>query len=108
MSVVGKPAISLYAASKGALTAMTKSLALELARDQIRVNCVAPGFVPTEMWDELRESLSGEQFQAIVAQHPLGAGTTFDVANSIAFLLSDASRWITGTNLMVDGGYTAQ
>jgi NAD(P)-dependent dehydrogenase (short-subunit alcohol dehydrogenase family) len=107
MSVVGKPAISLYSASKGALAAMTKSLALELARDKIRVNCVAPGFVPTEMWDDLRGSLSAEQFDAIVGMHPLGAGTTLDVANSIAFLLSDASRWITGTNLMVDGGYTA-
>jgi len=107
-SIVGKPAVSLYAASKGAVTAMTKSLALELVPDQIRVNCVAPAFVQTEMSEQLRESLLPEQFAAIEAAHPMGLGTTLDVAYAVAFLLSDASRWITGTNLVVDGGYTAQ
>jgi len=107
MSVTGSTATSLYSASKGALLAMARSLAVELARNRIRVNCVSPAFVQTAMIDQLKDALLPEQFAAIEAMHPLGLGTTIDVANAIAFLLSDAAGWITGTGLIVDGGYTA-
>ncbi len=107
MGLVGEPGVVAYAASKGALIAMTKSLAMELARDKIRVNCVAPGYVKTEMTEKQEQSLTSEQFAAIEAMHPLGIGTALDIAHSIAFLLADTGRWITGTTLIVDGGYTA-
>jgi NAD(P)-dependent dehydrogenase (short-subunit alcohol dehydrogenase family) len=107
MALVGQPAQSLYAATKGALVSMTKSLAIELARQEIRVNCVAAGLVQTGMGKQIEQSLTTEQFEQIKRMHPLGLGTGVDVAAALAFLVGDASRWITGTTLVVDGGYTA-
>ncbi len=108
MGLVGQPAISIYAASKAGVIGLTKSAALELTKQKIRVNCVAPGHVWTRMAGEVKDLISDEQYQKIEAMHPLGIGYPIDVALSVAFLLSDASRWITGTVLVVDGGYTAQ
>ena len=107
MGIVGQPGIAAYSASKGAIIALCKSLALELAKDDIRVNCVAPAVVKTEMVDSFHQKLTQEQVASIEAMHPLGFGTPLDVANAIAFLLADTGRWITGTTLVVDGGYTA-
>ncbi|MBF0240596.1 MAG: SDR family oxidoreductase [SAR324 cluster bacterium] len=106
MGLVGQPAISAYSASKGGLISLTKSLALELAQSQVRINCVAPGYVQSEMMDAQKKIISDDQLQAIEKQHPLGFGKPLDVANSIIFLLSSMSSWITGTTLIVDGGYT--
>jgi len=108
MAFTGKPAISVYGATKGALTAFVKSLAVELAPERIRVNCLAPGFVQTEMLDQLRDLLTEEQMQALEAAHPLGFGTPRDVAHAAAFLLADTGRWVTGSTLVLDGGYSAQ
>ena len=107
MGLVGAPGRSAYCASKSALHSLTKSLALELAPERIRVNCVAPGFVRTGMLAEVEAALGGEQFRRIEEMHPLGFGEPRDVSQAIAFLLSDMSRWITGTTLVADGGYTA-
>lgn len=108
MALVGRPTLSGYGASKAALAAITKSLALELAPERIRVNCIAPAFVQTEMLNEVRESLPPEQFAALERDHPLGFGTPRDVAHAVAFLVADTGRWITGSTLVVDGGYTAR
>jgi 3-oxoacyl-[acyl-carrier protein] reductase len=108
MATVGQPGVSAYAASKGGLSALTRSLALELARDKIRVNAVEPGIVMTEMTERLRTEVGPAGFAAIESSHPLGVGDPRDVALAILFLLSDAASWITGTSLVVDGGYTAQ
>ena len=107
MGQVGQPGQSLYSATKGALIAMCRSLALELAREQIRVNCVAPAVVMAGMSEQLKQNVSPEQFAQITAMHPLGLGRGEDVANAVAFLLADTARWITGTTITVDGGYTA-
>lgn len=107
MGVVGQAGQAAYSASKGALVALTKSLSLELSREGIRVNCVAPAVVRTEMLEKMLQSLTPEQVAQIQAMHPLGIGTPRDVANAIAFLLADTGRWITGSTLVVDGGYTA-
>lgn len=107
MGIVGSPGRSIYSASKGALSALTRSIALELARDGLRANCVAPAFVRTGMLEEVKEMMTPAQFERIEAAHPLGFGEPSDVAASIAFLLGDGARWITGTTLVVDGGYTA-
>jgi NAD(P)-dependent dehydrogenase (short-subunit alcohol dehydrogenase family) len=106
--IVGQPGIAAYASSKAAVLGLTRCLALELAPEHIRVNCVAPAMVKTEMADQLFKSLSPEQVTSIEQAHPLGIGRPRDVAHAIAFLLSDAARWITGSVLVVDGGYTAR
>ena len=106
MGLAGKSSMSLYGATKAALIGLTKSLAVELA-PRIRVNCLAPGMVRTEMFAELEAMMSPEQFTALEKDHPLGFGQPRDVANAAAFLLADTGRWITGSVLMVDGGYTA-
>jgi NAD(P)-dependent dehydrogenase (short-subunit alcohol dehydrogenase family) len=107
MGLVGQSGQSAYSASKGALVTLTKSLALELSRENIRVNCVAPAMVRTEMSEKMLDLLTPEQVIKIEAMHPLGLGRPRDVANAIAFLLADTAQWITGTTLVVDGGYTA-
>jgi NAD(P)-dependent dehydrogenase (short-subunit alcohol dehydrogenase family) len=101
-----QPGLAAYAASKAALLGMTRSLALELARDGIRVNCVAAGLVASEMARELDQN-SAEGTDRERNAHPLGLGKPRDIANAIAFLLSDAARWITGSTMAVDGGYSA-
>jgi len=109
MGFVGQKGQTAYAATKGALLSATRAMALELAEEGIRINCVAPGVVEdTTMTQRARTMLTPEQVDLMRSQHPLGTGKAIDVANSIAFLLGDAARWITGTALTVDGGYTAQ
>lgn len=104
--ICGEAGISAYSASKGALISLTKSLAIELANESIRVNCVVPGIVKTPMSDNLLNKMAPEQVEAVIAKHPLGIGSAEDIAYSIAFLFSDAAKWITGTNLIVDGGFS--
>lgn len=104
----GQPGFAVYCASKGAVESITRSLARELASRRIRVNSVAPAQVLTESLDALKQSLTDKQFDEFRARHPLGFGEPEDVAHAVAFLLSDSSRWITGTNLVIDGGYLAQ
>ena len=106
MGSFGEIALSAYCSSKGAIINAVKSLAVELAQKQIRVNCISPGYIKdTPMIKKLDEK-SGHLAQQ-QQQHPLGLGKSVDVANASIYLLSDASRWVTGTNLIVDGGYSA-
>jgi NAD(P)-dependent dehydrogenase (short-subunit alcohol dehydrogenase family) len=107
MGSVGAAGRSSYCASKGAVHGMVKALALELAADDIRCNCVAPGFVRTGMLESVAATVGPEAFAALQKDHPLGFGEPADVAHAIAFLLAKTSRWITGTALVVDGGYSA-
>jgi NAD(P)-dependent dehydrogenase (short-subunit alcohol dehydrogenase family) len=105
--IVGQSAVSAYSASKAAICGFTRSAAMELAPEGIRVNCIAPGSVPTRMTDTLRDKLTPEQFIAIESSHPLGLGMPRDIAYASAFLLAETGRWITGTTLVVDGGFSA-
>jgi NAD(P)-dependent dehydrogenase (short-subunit alcohol dehydrogenase family) len=107
--LVGQSGHTAYCATKGALIALAKAAAVELAPEGIRVNCIAPGFVEgTGMTNALGCRLTDDQITRFRSMHPLGAGSASDVANGVSFLLSEAARWITGTTLVIDGGYTAQ
>ena len=108
MGILGQPGRIGYCSSKGALISGIKAMALELAKKNIRVNCVLPGVVKTEMSNEMFKRLSEESKKEIIDMHPLGLGIPEDIANTSAFLLSNASRWMTGSNLIVDGGYSAK
>ena len=107
MALTGQPGQAAYSASKGALVSMCRSLALELARENIRLNCLAPGVVDSGMGSRLRDSLPPDQFAAVTAMHPLGLGKPEHVAGPAVFLLSEAAAWITGTTITADGGYCA-
>ncbi len=105
---VGMPGQIGYCATKGAVAAAARAMALELARRNIRVNCLSPGLVKTDMTEQALGMLSDEHVSKLEAAHPLGAGRPEDVARAAVFLLAPAARWITGTDLAVDGGFTAQ
>jgi 3-oxoacyl-[acyl-carrier protein] reductase len=104
VSTLAPPASTIYVGTKGAVDAITKSLAKELAPRKIRVNGVNPGFVITE--GTHAAGLAGGEFEAwAVANSPLGrAGQPEDIAASVAFLASDDASWITGESLLVSGG----
>lgn len=109
MGVVSNPALLGYSATKGALISGAKSLSLELASRRIRVNTVSPGHLSdTEMSIKKESSIGESALQALKDSHPLGLGSTEDVSNSVIFLLGNCSKWITGTNIIVDGGYSAK
>lgn len=108
MGVAGEKGKTLYSMTKGALVAAVKSMAVELAPRKIRVNAISPGVVESPMSRSAAYSRDEESLNRIKLLHPLGLGQVDDVANACIFLLSDASRWITGTNLIVDGGYLAK
>lgn len=108
MASVGSVGAISYSMSKAALEGMARSLALELAPRQIRVNCIAPGFVRTPLFERTEALWDTDQKKAVEDLHPLGFGEPRDVAHAVAFLLADTGRWITGTTLVVDGGYLAR
>ncbi len=108
MGMVGESGKILYSLTKGALIAGAKSLALELASKGIRVNTISPGVVETPMTQNAVYNQSTESKDRITALHPLGLGKPDDISCAAIYLLSDASRWVTGINLVVDGGYTAR
>ena len=108
MALIGNAGLTAYSASKGALISAAKSMAIELAAKKVRVNCISPGYVQTEMMNNVSKSLTEEQMARLKKGYLLGLGQPDDVANACLFLLAEASRWITGTNLIIDGGYTAQ
>ena len=95
-----------YVASKGAIISMTRGLANELAREHIRVNCMVVGLVQTGMGSEVVTYWTPEQYDLIQKRHLLGLGQPKDVAHATAFLLSEASSWMTGTALVLDGGFS--
>lgn len=106
MGVVGESAKSLYSLTKGALIAGCRSLAIEYASKKIRINVVSPGVIETPINKNQPYLADPEKRVITESLHPLGIGTTVDIANACIYLLSDASRWVTGQNLIVDGGYT--
>ena len=98
-------ASSLYSTSKGAINGFVKGAAIDLAPKKIRVNAVVPGMIETELFKDT--AITAEQTEIDKKKYPLGRyGQPEEVAFAVIYLLSDASQWVTGTNLLIDGGYT--
>lgn len=108
MVVVGESMKSSYALTKGALISGMRSLACEYAKKKIRFNCVCPGVIETPInanQPYMKDPVLRAEFES---KHLLGIGQCSDVSNACIYLLSNASRWVTGQNLIVDGGYTVR
>ena len=98
-------ASSIYSSSKGAVNGLVKGVALDLAPKGIRVNSVNPGMIDTDIFSG--SAITEEQLKADMQRYPLGRyGKPEEVAYAAIYLLSDAASWITGSNLLIDGGYT--
>ncbi len=101
---VGVPGTSIYAASKGALNSYAKVLASELSLQNIRVNVVSPGVVKTDLIENTNVT-SDFQMSNLSTKYPLGLGEIIDIVYLVQFLLSENSKWMTGSNIDIDGGY---
>jgi len=100
----GLPKVIAYTASKSAIEGITKAMAVELSPKGIRVNCIAPGFIATDMSAKALNA-DPERKQKVLSRTPMGVlGETLDVAEAALFLASDAAKYITGVILPVDGG----
>ena len=107
--LVGSRRLAAYVASKHGVVGLTKAAALEYARDGIRVNAVCPGIIDTPMMDRLIAGRQDDYEATIPTRQPIGRlGTPEEIAESVAWLCSDAASLITGIALSVDGGFTAQ
>jgi NAD(P)-dependent dehydrogenase (short-subunit alcohol dehydrogenase family) len=95
---------ALYTGSKAALESFARTVAIEFAPKKIRANCISPAMVKTRVYDEMKKNVEKNTVEQHLMKYPLGVGRPEDVANAILFLLSDASKWITGINLIMDGG----
>jgi len=104
--IIGSGFAAAYHGTKGAVRILTKTAAIEYAKEGIRINSVHPGVVDTEM---IRGAMNQEGMQAVTRAHPLGRmGTAEDIAYGVLYLASDEASFVTGAELVIDGGYTAQ
>jgi len=106
--LVGMAGVPIYVASKHAVVGLTKSVALEYAKQGIRVNAVSPGAIETDMFDRFVKDHPQAREQ-MMAMHPLGrAGKSEEIANAVVWFCSDEAAFVTGQTLALDGGFTAQ
>ena len=106
-AITGTAGLSLYSATKGAIEATTRCLAVELAPKNIRVNAITAGAIETPMHHRLTMGMPESVVQDYKDRHPLGFGQPSDISNFAAFLMTDAARWMTGSCVVLDGGYSA-
>lgn len=106
-AVAGWQGLAAYAGTKGALNASVRSLAVELADRGFRVNAILPSNVETDLLQSMTSVLTEENKAELKKKQPLGFGMPEDIANAVSFLISPSAKFITGSNMVVDGGYTA-
>jgi len=97
---------ALYTASKGAIEAYSKNLAIEILPKKMRSNVIVPAMVKTPLYEETKNQSMYRSPEEYESKYPLGLGMPEDVANAVIYLLSEASRWVTGINLTLDGGFS--
>ncbi len=107
-SWIASPGQVAYSASKGAILSAARTMAIELARRNIRVNTISPGLVKTPMAEKSNSLMAKGQVSELESAHPLGPGEPGDVARAAAFILAPQNKWLTGSDLIIDGGFTAR
>lgn len=107
-ALVARVGTLAYTASKGAIVSATRELAVELAPKRINVNCISPGTILTPMMEKVLNEMHEDDRAKRLEGFPLGIGRPEDISQTCVFLLSDAARWITGQNIIVDGGFTVR
>ena len=107
MGMRGSSSLSVYSSSKAAQIGLAKSLAVELSKKQIKVNSISASMLSSKILDKVKSKTSIDAYEEIEKKHLLGLGKYEDVIPSILFLLSDKTQWITGSNMVVDGGYSS-
>ena len=106
-NVIGAKGHSLYSSTKSAISGLVRSLAVELASKKIRINSIMPGLIETQnLFSKNKNLLSSEEFEFYKKKYPLGIGIPENLSDLIDFLLDDKSKWITGQNIILDGGFT--
>ncbi|MCG3705721.1 SDR family oxidoreductase [Aliarcobacter butzleri] len=105
-SILGIKGMISYSTSKGAINSLVKTLAVEVSNRKIRINSVLPGHVETNMTLQNKDANSQEYLTELETMYPLGLGVPDDIASLVTFLLSSSSKWITGQNIVIDGGRT--
>lgn len=108
MGLCGEKCKTMYSATKGALIAAARSMACELAKNKVRVNVISPGAIETPINAKLPHMADPALRKELEDKHLLGLGECSDIANACIYLLSDAAKWVTGQNFIVDGGYTCK
>ena len=103
--VIGVPGLSSYNAAKAGVIGLTKSAAIEFAGQNIRINAISPGLIATDILSNVEEETIQQMIDAIPMKR---AGEAEEIANAVVWLCSDASTYITGQNLVIDGGFTTQ
>ena len=106
MGVIGEKGQSVYSASKSGLYGLAKSLSIELAKNKIRVNVISPGSIDSPLYEKYLNKITSSTKIEFSNKHPLGIGNFNDINNLVEFLISNKSKWITGQNLIIDGGYS--
>ncbi|MHA8053739.1 SDR family NAD(P)-dependent oxidoreductase [Aquirufa sp. OSTEICH-129A] len=106
--IIGSKGNLMYSASKSAINGIVKVLALELSEKNIRVNAISAGMIYSEMWENNNKNISKDQLLEDSKKYPLGYGEPSDVASLVSFLVSSESKWITGSTIVLDGGFTIQ
>lgn len=103
---IGVPGVGVYSGSKAYLIAAMRCLALEVVKRKIRANCISPAIIDTPLLAATISVRGSDSMDSLESDYPLGFGTPEDVSNACIYFLSDASRWVTGTTLIMDGGLT--
>ena len=106
-SLLSTTGISYYSAIKSSINSICRSMAIECSPRKIRVNTILAGAIETSMHDKIESKLSSEYMDKYRNKHLLGFGQPNDISNMVSFLLSPASKWITGSSIIVDGGYSS-
>ena len=103
--VIGVPGLSSYNAAKGGVIGLTRSAAIEFAGQQIRLNAISPGLIATDILSTFAEEVIQEMIDSIPVKR---AGEPKEIASAVVWLCSEGASYITGQNLVIDGGFTVQ